>query len=92
MMSSALRAVDGDGVRRAVAGVPPSVPPRSTLTCGHVGPAQIVDGDGVGAAQRVEVDALDVVEVHGDVADVAGEARAAAVGGDVDVLVDVARR
>ena len=32
---------------------------------------------------------LDAVEVHGDVADVAGEPRPAAVGRDVDVLVDV---
>jgi len=32
---------------------------------------------------------LDAVEVHGDVADVAGEPRAAAVGRDVDVLGDV---
>ena len=32
---------------------------------------------------------LDAVEVHGDVADVAGEAHAMAVGRDVDVLVDV---
>ena len=43
----------------------------------------------VGAAQGVEVDALDVVEVHDDVGDVAGEQDAAAVGGDVDVLGDV---
>ena len=32
---------------------------------------------------------LDVVEVHGDVADVAGQPRPAAIGRDVDVLVDV---
>ncbi len=38
----------------------------------------------VGAAQRVEVDGLDVVEVHRDVGDVADEERAPAVGGDVD--------
>ncbi len=43
----------------------------------------------VGAAEGVEVDLLDAVEVHGDVADVAGEPHALAVGGDVDVLVDV---
>ena len=35
-------------------------------------------------------DALDVVEVHDDVGDVAGEAHARAVGGDLDVLADVA--
>ena len=36
-----------------------------------VGPGQVVDRDGVGAAQRVDVDRLDAVEVHRDVADVA---------------------
>ena len=54
------------------------------LTCGDVGAAQVVDDDGVGAAERVDVDALDVVQVHDDVADVAGEERAPAIGGDVD--------
>ena len=56
---------------------------------GDVGAGQVVDGDGVGAAQGVEVDLLDAVEVHGDVADVAEEPNPAAVGRDVDVLVDV---
>ena len=35
---------------------------------GDVGAGQVVDRDGVGAAQGVEVDVLDAVEVHGDVA------------------------
>ena len=39
--------------------------------------------------ERVEVDHLDVVEVHGDVGDVAEEQHAPAVGHDVDVLGDV---
>ena len=39
--------------------------------------------------RRCELDLLDAVEVHGDVADVAEQARALAVGGDVDVFVDV---
>src|SRR5262245_5117677 len=39
----------------------------------HVGTAQIVDGDLVGPAEGVEVDSLDVVEVHGDGGDVAEE-------------------
>ena len=43
----------------------------------------------VGAAQGREVDALDTVHVHGDVADVAEEAHPPAIGRDVDVLVDV---
>ncbi len=55
----------------------------------EVGAGQVVDGDGVGAAEGVEVDPLDAVEVHRDVADVAGEPDPAAVGRDVDLLVDV---
>ena len=39
--------------------------------------------------RALNVDALDAVEVHGDVGDVAGEPHALAVGRDVDVLVDV---
>ena len=54
-----------------------------------VGPGQVVDHDLVGAAERIEVDRLDVVEVHGDVRDVAGEQHAAAICRDVDVLGDV---
>ena len=56
---------------------------------GHVGAGQVVDDDGVGAAESVEVDGLDVVEVHRDVGDVAEEPHPPAVGGDVDALGDV---
>ena len=38
------------------------------------GPAEVVDRDGVGAAQGVDVHALHVVDVHDDVAHVAGQA------------------
>ena len=55
----------------------------------HAGSGQVVDRDGVGAAQGVELDVLDAVEVHGDVADVAGQPHPPAIGRDVDVLVDV---
>ena len=41
---------------------------------------EVVDGDHVVAAERVDVDALDAVEVHRDGADVAGQPRARAVG------------
>ena len=51
-----------------------------------VGAGQVADHDVVGAAERVEVDALDVVEVHRHVGDVAEEQRPPAVGDDVDVL------
>ena len=43
----------------------PSVP-RSTLTS-DVGSGEVVDGDHVGAAERVDVDPLDAVRVHRDV-------------------------
>ena len=55
----------------------------------HVGAGEIVDDDVVGAAERVELDALDVVRVHRHVGDVAEEQHAPAVGGDLDVLGDV---
>src|SRR5262249_8713341 len=54
-----------------------------------VGGGEIVHGDAVGAAARGDVDALDVVQVHGDRADVAGEECARAVRRDVHVFRDV---
>ena len=45
----------------------------------EVGAADVVDDEVVGAAERVEVDALDVVEVHHDVAEVAEEPHPSAV-------------
>ena len=44
----------------------PSKPLRSTLAVSRSVPAEVVDGDGVGAAERADVQALDAVEVHGD--------------------------
>ena len=55
-----------------------------------VGAREVVDGDGVRAAEGVQVDGLDVVEIHHDVADVASEAQPRAVGRGVEVLADVA--
>ena len=55
----------------------------------NVGSAEIVDHDAVGAAQGLKPDELDVVEIHGDIGDVAGEAHARTVGRDVDVLCDI---
>src|SRR5262249_48910970 len=80
---------EDDGVRRGVAGGAAGLCAQVDGNLVHVGSGQIVDGDGVGATSGVDLDVLDAVEVHGDVADVAGEPRAAAVGRDVDLLVDV---
>ena len=81
-------AVDGDRVGLAIAAAARCAA-RSMSTWVDVGAGQVVDDDVVGPAEGVELDLLDAVEVHGDVADVAEEADARAVGGDVDVLADV---
>src|SRR5262245_53062680 len=54
-----------------------------------VGSGQVVDRDGVGTAQGIDLDMLDAVEVHDDGADVARKPRPLAVGRDVHVLADV---
>ena len=51
-----------------------------------VGTGHVVDDDFVGAAERVEVDPLDIVQVHGDGRDVADKAGTRAVGRDIDVF------
>ena len=88
--SSPLVAVDDDrvGLRRRRS-LPPGVRGEVDVHLRDAGAREIVDGDRVGAAQGVEVDPLDAVEVHRDAADVAGEADPAAVGRDVDLLGDV---
>ena len=66
------------------------VPPGEVgLDVRHVGPAEVVDRDGVGAAERAEVDRLHVVRVHRDVGDVADEEQSPTVRGHVDPLGDV---
>ena len=68
----ARRAVDGHLIGRAVAaaGADDAEVDPDLL---HGGAGQVADRDGVGAAERIELDGLDAVEVHGDVGDVAGE-------------------
>src|SRR5262245_49309321 len=68
----------------------PSVPLTVTVSAGipaevdgdllHVSAGQVVDHDGVGAARALELDTLDAIEVHGDVALGAGKCRPAAIG------------
>ena len=71
----------------------PSPPPfgaaQVDVDPSDVGAAEVADDDVVGAAEGAELDVLDVVEIHRDVGDVAGEEHASAVGRDVDVLGDV---
>ena len=74
------RAVDRDAVHRAVAAACAAGKIDMDASYGRIGPAEIVDHDVVGAAQRLESDQLDVVQVHGDVGDVAGETHPPAVG------------
>ena len=73
MLIVAGRAIDGHGVRRAVTGGAAERPRQVDRNLGHVGSGQIIDRDGVGTTQRIEMDVLDTVEIHGDVGDVAGE-------------------
>ena len=70
----------------------PVLPPGARKIEVHVGDAgagEVVDGDGVGAAQSGDVDLFDAVDVHRDAADVAGQPQPAAIGREVDVFVDV---
>src|SRR5262249_7544266 len=80
---------DGDGVGRAVARATVAAGLEGDVHLGDVGAGQVVDSDRVDPAQGVDVDALDVVGVHDDVADVTGEAEPIAVGGGDELLVDV---
>ena len=62
---------------------------KSALNRGEVRAADIVDHDVVSTTQGVEVDLLDIVEVHNHVGDVAGKEYPPTIGHDVDVLGDV---
>src|SRR6185312_14387337 len=55
----------------------------------NVGIAQVIDGDGVGAPESPELNVLDIVEIHADAGNIAGEQRVPALGGDVDGFVDI---
>ena len=83
------RAVDDHAVGRAVALAAARRRRQVDGDLLDVGAGEVVDRDGVGAAQGVDLDVLDAVQVHGDVADVAEQPHPAAIGRDVDVLADV---
>ena len=82
-------AVDDDGVGLAVADAAAGRAREVEVHVGDAGAGQVVDGDGVGAAEGDDVDLLDAVDVHGHVAHVAEQPQPAAVGRQVDVLADV---
>ena len=82
-------AVDGHAIGRAVADAAAGRRCEVDRDLRDAGAGEVADRDVVGAAEGDEVDVLDAVEIHGDVADVAGELHPAVVGRDVDVLVDV---
>src|SRR5262249_52970486 len=52
----------------------------------HAGAGQVVEGDGVGAAERIDCDVLDATEVHRSAVEVAGDPGPGAVGRDVEPL------
>ena len=66
--------------RHGTAGRAADRPGLVNVDLDKVGATEVVDGGRVGVAQGVEVDHLDVVEVHDDVANVAGESDTLAVG------------
>ena len=77
-------AVRDDRVGRAVAGAVEGV--EVDVGGVEVGAGEVVDRDGVGAAEGADGGALDAVEVHRDPGDVAVQDGVRPVGGEVDLL------
>ena len=89
-LSLPLRAVDGHHVALAVADRSAQRRRQVDHHLLHVGAGHVADHDVVGAAERVEVDALDIVQVHGDGRRRRGRSAARApLAEDVDVLAGV---
>src|SRR5262249_33686601 len=86
---AAAGAFDDHGVGGAVADAATGRAGQVEVHRGHAAPGEVVDGDLINPALGSEVDLLDLVEVHGDAGDVAGEEDARAVRRDVDLLGDV---
>src|SRR5215471_15746005 len=79
-------AIDLDRVDRVVAGCATGGAGQVDVDLAHVSATQVVDHDVVSSTQRVEVDMLDAVKIHGDAGHVACKQYPLAVGRDVDVL------
>ena len=75
--------VDGHRIRGAVIGA------EVEVDLVHAGAGEVADGNVVGTTEGIEVDMLDAVQVHRDGSDIAREQHPAAIGRDVDVLVDI---
>src|SRR4029434_3010043 len=82
-------AVDDHEIRCRIAGAAADHGSEAGVDVDQVGSSQVVNREGVDSTQRVEVEVLDVVEVQGHRADVAGEADAGAGGRDVEDFADV---
>src|SRR5262249_44568023 len=67
----AVGGIDDDRVGRTIAAGAAGLCAEVDGDLAHAGSGQIVDRDGVGATSGVDLDVLDAVEVHSDVADVA---------------------
>ncbi len=79
-------AVDTDSVGRAIACRTANRAGEADVHLRHVGATEVVDDDVVGATERVDGDLLEVVDVHDDVAKVAGQQHPLAIGRDGEVL------
>src|SRR6185295_4251782 len=86
---AATRAVDDHVIGCTVARPGPAARREVDINLRNVGIAQVIDGDGVGAPESHELNVLDIVEIHADAGNIAGEQRVPALGGDVDGFVDI---
>src|SRR5262249_59690263 len=81
--------VDDDAIGLAVASGAAGRPGKVQVDLGHGGAGQVVDGDGVGAAEGVDRDDFDTVEVHRAAVEVAGDPGPRAVGREDEPLRQV---
>src|SRR5215472_15079718 len=82
-------AVDRHSVGRAVARAAAEGSRQIDGDLLDAGAGKVVDNNVVGAAKGLELNALDAIEVHRDIGDVAEERRVGAIGRDGDIFDDV---
>src|SRR6185312_9544121 len=85
----AIGGIDGHAVDLLVADCSADDTGQVDVDLRDVGAGEVADNDVVGTAEGVEVDGLDIVQVHDDIGDIAEEQGPPAVGEDVNVLGDV---